>query len=385
MSKEKYDNNIRQQCMSLGELSSAQVKGALKGIKQSIPIDELKKVRRIYLTGCGDSYMAAQISLEAFKKYASKFGHDFFALRSIEVARDFDIDPSSAEASLLIGISASGGPARVQEALQRANDLGMATMLVTNSPESASAKVAQHTLEVFTPPFETSGPGLRNFYASLTALFLFAAHFGEVKGTVEEGALADLSEKIVSYTLKAEESFETHDDNAYELMKTWAEYPTFDCVGDSFYYYIASFIRAKFVETAGAMVSLIDSENWCHVHYFKGNPETTPLILVAAEGDKNSTRIAETVKQAKAINRPVAVISTGDDYVLGAEDKVFVYPAADEGYQFLEALYSFVPGSLLSSYYAAMNEEPYFRGGGVWSEGSNNTIKTSKIIRLEEA
>ena len=179
MSKEKYDNNIRQQCMSLGELSSAQVKGALKGIKQSIPIDELKKVRRIYLTGCGDSYMAAQISLEAFKKYASKFGHDFFALRSIEVARDFDIDPSSAEASLLIAISASGGPARVQEALQRANDLGIATMLVTNSPESASAKVAQHTLEVFTPPFETSGPGLRNFYASLTALFLFAAHFGE--------------------------------------------------------------------------------------------------------------------------------------------------------------------------------------------------------------
>lgn len=397
MIKKYYDNNIRQQCMSLGELSGPQVAGVLDGLQSSIPPAKLKEIHNIYLTGCGDSYMAACISVSAFKCYGKKFGHDFKAVRCIDFARGFKIEPKNAEAGLLVAISASGGAARIQEALLRAQKLGMSTLLVTNTPESPSAEIARYVLNLKTPAFRESGPGLRNFYASLVGVFLFAAYFGETKETAAGGAVRDLAEKITTYTEAASRHFLAYDQQAFDLIRTWKDYEAFDCIGDDIYFNIASFIRAKFVETSGVMIALTDTENWCHVHYFKGDPRQTPLIIVCSKGDHNESRVQETLRQAKKVGRPVAPITTADDNdtvftttenkisesgntYLASSDTTFVIPAADKGFKFLETLYNFVPGALLASYYAAVNDTPYFGGGGVWSEGENNTIKTSKVV-----
>lgn len=381
MGKEMFDNNLRQQCESLSDLATYQVEGATRGVLDAIPAETLSKYRRFILTGCGDSLMAANIALSSFRQYAHKFGHTFETMRCIDFARYFTPHSmSDMSSTMLIAISASGSPARVKEAILHARKLGVASMLVTNTPESPAALVADYVLNVNTPSFPSQGPGLRNYYASLTGLFLFSAYFAEVKQTAEPGTMKRLGEQIISYTRQAMQNFASYDDQAYDLMRSWSTFEAFDCVGDDIYYHNASFIRAKFVETAGVLTALTDSENWCHVHYFKGEPEKTPLLLVCAWEDNNHSRILETIHQAKAVGRPIAIISTKQNYDLASGDGVFVIPEAPEGLRFLECLVNFVPGALLASYYSALTQEPYFRNGGVWAEGRNNTIKTSEIF-----
>ena len=40
---------------------------------------------------------------------------------------------------------------------------------------------------------------------------------------------------------------------------------------------------------------------------------------------------------------------------------------------------NYVPGALLAGYLSVRKQEPFFRGGGVWAQAGNNTIRTSKI------
>lgn len=52
---------------------------------------------------------------------------------------------------------------------------------------------------------------------------------------------------------------------------------------------------------------------------------------------------------------------------------------APKGYDFLLAMMNYVPGALLAGYLSGRKQEPFFRGGGVWAQAGNNTIRTSKI------
>ena len=85
MSERKYDGQLERQCFSLPELCKEQIIGIKKGLKEVLPDSELKNTRRVIVTGCGDSYLAAKISISALKKYAGAFASNFSACRAIEV------------------------------------------------------------------------------------------------------------------------------------------------------------------------------------------------------------------------------------------------------------------------------------------------------------
>lgn len=381
MNKTGFDNALRRQCMSIPELGEDQIAGVLRGL-EDVPADMLKSCRRIIVTGCGDSYAAAKASIPAFKRFGGRFGNSFSCERAIDVARFLRFDPRYAPSTLVIGVSCSGGPARIQELLRRANHCGCHTLAVTNNPESPAAQEAEHSLIVNTPAFPNANPGLRNYYASMVGLFLLAARYGEVSGVSGEGAVQDMAGAIGRYTASYAPLLEGYDDKMFKLAMTWKDLKSYDFIGDDIQFCTAFFTAAKIVEVAGGMVNVDDSEDWCHVPFFQREPDRIGTVVIADRLANDRSRIGESVSQAVGIGRPVLLIANGtrEDFGITGDITLCRVPDAPEGYEFLTVLMNYIPGAILAGYISTLSGEPFFRGGApAWLQPGVNSIRTSRI------
>jgi glucosamine 6-phosphate synthetase-like amidotransferase/phosphosugar isomerase protein len=367
--------------MSLPELCHDQIAGVRQGIADAFTYEELGQYRRIIITGCGDSYVAAMASIPAFRKFAGKFGSNFSYERAIDVSRFMTFDERYSSSTMVVAVSCSGAPARIQEVLARANHYGCMTLAVTNEPESPAAKEAKKALLVHTPAFDIPGPGLRNYYASLTALYMLAASLGEATGCSKPGTVDAMAEAITNYTAAWAERLEAVDDQMFSLAEQWKNCKSFDFIGDDIEFATAFFDAAKIVETCGIMTNTDDSENWCHVGFFQREPERVGTVIVADRYAKDHSRIKETIAQAAGVFRPILLVANGtaEDYDLPDSAAFCNVPDAPDGYDFLMPLLNYVPGAILAGYISRFTEEPFFRGGGVWAQPGNNTIRTSKV------
>lgn len=380
-----YHNPLRNQCMSIPELCEPQIAGVLKGIEGSIPAEKAKGIRRVIFTGCGDSYFAGRVVIPAYKHFAGQFGSHFAVERCIDVCRFMEMNEKEAADTLVIGVSASGGPARVEEAMLRARKHGYMTMAITNNPDSRVAAAAEYSLIVGTPSFPNPNPGLRNYYASLIGLLMFAAYLGECRGVSPAGTMDKLADAIREYTKSYEALLPEIDEKMFELAKTWKDYTSIDTIADDIDASTAMFVEAKFLEVAGILSTYSNSEDWCHVNYFSHNPEKIGTIIVADKYANNRSRIAETVHQSVGIDRPVLLIANGCKKEFGITEEIthITVPEAPKGYEFLLPLLNYIPGSILASYVSALLDEPYFRAGkGHWNDEGVNTIKSSKVVVL---
>ena len=382
MDKREFDNPLRQQCMSLPDLCADQIAGVRKGLAEAFTDEELRQYRRIIITGCGDSYVASLAAIPAFKQFAGKFGSNFYYVRAIDAARYMKFDPRQSEATMVIGVSCSGGPARVQEVLRRANHYGCMTLALTNNPDSPAAHEAKRSLIVNTPAFPNANPGLRNYYASLTGLYMLAARLGEVTGCSPSGTVDGMAKAIADYTAAYAPLLDKIDDQMFELAQSWKDFKAYDFIGDDIQFATAFFSAAKIVEVAGGMTSTDDSEDWCHVGFFQKEPARIGTVVVADRTANDRSRIGETIKQAAGIGRPILLVANGskEDFDVTADIAVCQVPQAPEGYSFLLPLLNYVPGAILAGYISTLTGEPFFRGGsGVWADPASNSIRTSKI------
>ncbi len=380
MENNMFDNPLSSQCLSLPELAKPQVEGALLGLSQAIPEDVLKKIRRVLITGCGDSYVAAQAAIPAFRKFAGRFGSQFSYARAIDAARFTDFSSLGGENALVIGVSCSGGPARISEVLERANRYGCVSLALTNNPESPAAKTAAYTYLVHTPEFPNANPGLRNYFASLTGLYLLAAKLGELTGCSKPGALEGMAAAIVENTAAWAGEMDRINSQMLVLSEAWKDIERFDYIGDDIQFASAFFMAAKIVEVTGCMTATDDSEDWCHVGFFQRDPHSIGTVVAADRYANDWSRLRETLSQAAGIGRPTLLIVNGtQEGEIPEGVTVCSVPEAPEGYDFLLAMMNYVPGALLAGYLSVRKQEPFFRGGGVWAQAGNNTIRTSKI------
>lgn len=381
MKRQDLVSPLRSQCLSLPDLCDPQIEGILRGLRDVYSADDLKKIKRVVVTGCGDSYVAAKIGADAFHHYMPGLKIDWD--RAIHVGRYIDLD-CCPENTLVIAVSASGGPARIEEVLRRGNLHGCMTLAVTNNPGSVAGQTAKRSLIVNTPEFPNAHPGLRNYYASVMGLQLFAAHMAEVTGAASAGAVDALCAAIHTFTADYAAAMEAIDDQMYDLAKTWKDCEHFDYIGDGVEFATAFFCGAKVVEVAGAMTSWDDSEDWCHVGHLCVNPGSIGTMFVADKFANDRTRVGETIERAASDGRPVLLVSNGTaaDFGVTAGIDACTCPAAPEGFGFLLPLLDYVPGSILAAYIADFRNEPYFRGGGVWFDPTVGTIKSSKIVEI---
>lgn len=356
MNKLDYENNIRRQVLSLTDLVEAQLQGCFgPNLKELMTMAEIFDARKIILTGCGDSYAAAIAMAPVIEKYCDCFG--VTVMRAVEFTRFLskaDIGIGEPNSPLVICLSAGGGSARICEALEKANQVGAFSILLTNKAESRAAKIAKRVYVVGTPAFPNDTPGLRSYFGAMVGLIAFASRMGHVRGTLPPTGPSEFKQAITSYVKSYEEVMEKIDDQMFALAQRWKDLEKFDFVGDSVEYGSAFFGAAKFLECNGCSVTVDDSEDWCHINYFLKNPETIGTVIMADKHAHSFGRVVETVGSAVKIGRPVLVVTNADasEFIEGAE--VCTLPDTPEGYEWLMPLMDYVPASLLAGYIAKL-------------------------------
>lgn len=371
-------NPLTKQVMSLVDLVDVQIDNLEKSLEECISDEELANFRRIYITGSGDSLIAGNTALKAFHKFSNDFGSKYFSMSPIDIARFEKFSGNTPpENILVIGISASGGPARVYEVLKRSKQFGFSTMAITNNPESRLGLEADYVLNVNTPPGDNS-PGLRSYFGSQAALFMLAAKHGKARGisNMEE----ELKDSMRKYVHQYDNEFVEMQKKLDTVAEEFKDAKAFAYIGDDLNYQTSWFAAATMIEVSGHMCTIDDSESWCHVNHFAAEPKKIPVIINADISSNSISRITETLNQADELDHPTLLVINGDSNIIDVPDRTHVVqiPKNIEGYDFVSNLMNHSATSILASLVSEKISEPYFRGDSI-AKGVL-TIQNSEVV-----
>lgn len=392
INKKDYANPLGNQVLSLVDLVDAQLDICFSEevLHPLMSMAEIFNVRKIYITGCGDSIAAAGAMAGVLLAYTGVFHCE--AVEPMEFARFMkleDVGSGEPDSPLVIAISAGGDTARIREILKKANEMGAFTMLLTNNRESLSAKEAKRVFFLNTPKMPEDFPGLRSYFAGIVGLAALACRMGRVRGILPPGAELEFQKAIRGYVHSYREVMESIDEQMFELAKTWKDFERFDFIGDGPELYSALFCLEKFVEVTGVTANHDDSEDWCHIDYHVKNPETVGTVLFADKHAPGYGRERETARAACGIGRPLLVVTNGEREDFPEEAHVCVIPDTPEGYRWLMPLMDYAPVSLLAGYCSTLAGRKFFNefdttlheynGGGRFMNPDIMTMKSSQI------
>ncbi|MCD0451620.1 SIS domain-containing protein [Actinocorallia sp. API 0066] len=268
-----------------------------------------RPVRRVVLTGSGDSYHAALAAAMAFESLA--------ALRCDPVPTQRFLDygavgpGADGTGTLVVGISSSGRNRRLAEALRRAGPRGSATLAVTADPDSAVALAADHRLVVRTSAAEPS-PGILTYQASLAALAVVAVRLAGRRGPVPPETLLRELRALPDEVERTAAAVETPcGELAAKLVAARPDGPgPLAVTGTGPALGTAKYAAAKVVEACGVAAFGQDLEEWWHVERH-ARPGDAPLVVLAPRG-RAAGRAAELARGAVALGRPVVVVGPHD-------------------------------------------------------------------------
>lgn len=392
MEKTKGSNPLGSQVLSLPSMVEEQVNYCFsEEVQQSImTMAEAFDIRKIYITGCGDSIAAAGAMAPILLKLSGVFGCEMVEpmdFTRFMTAKDMGIgEPNS---PLVIGISAGGNTSRVVEAMRKANEMGAFTIALTNNGESPVAKEARRSFVLNTPKMKDDFPGLRSYFASMVGLLAIGCRMGRVRNVLPPEAETRLAERLKAYVRRYSGVLEEMDREMFELAKTWKEFERFDFIGDGKELCSALFAMEKFVECTGVMANYDDSENWCHVGYHISDPESIGTVFFADALSPSYGRLRETVDAALGIRRPVLIITNGEreDFPEGAH--VVILPKTEAGDEWMQPMMDYAPAALLAGYCCTLAGRKFFNeydpiageynGTGAYFAEGVRTMKNSEI------
>lgn len=353
-----------------------------EAVRAAISHELCLSVKRLFVTGCGDSHHASLGSELAFEVLTGIPTEPMTAQQFARYAAGF-IPQTGPKTNLVIGISVSGEVARTVEALTMANEAGATTLALTATPGSRVTSVAQHTLLVPTPPFQDPPgqhiPGVRSYFANQVALLLIAVRLGEVRGVLSSADAGVVRKQILGLADALEQTIADCDDAALKLAQDWKDAAEFVFVGGGPNFATALFSAAKVLEASGDPALGQETEEWCHLQYFARAVDTPTFIITAA--DRDYSRALEAAVAAKTIGRRLAVVAPKDAAELvKLADALLPIPRVAEMFSPLVAA---IPGELFAAYRADVIGEPFFRnftgGRSVEGGGGISRIRTSEI------
>ena len=386
MKKQDYYNSVTDQVKDLQNLAAIQADKCFDLAKLDTVLgpDTAKKIKRVIITGCGDSYSAAGAmipaikALSGLKKCNSPDIMDFCRYYSpLRVAKGCEMDEV-----LVMSISFSGSADRVAEALTKANDLGCESLLITRTPDSKGGRAAKRVFNVETPD-GCNSPGLRSYYASMVGIMALSAYIGLHNGTLDKGRFFEVKQQVTDYTLAFMKEFERIDDQMFEEALRMKDLTKFEVIGDWNEGYSAQFVEQKFIECGGVYCDHTTSEEFAHISFFFRCPNEFGTVILINEDDPSLSRMVATIDGCLAQHRPTLIVTDA------ADPSIFTpYPWQDILFErtgqrmersttpdvpsvcripkaparWMSPLVDYIPGSLLAGYQAAVNEKPYFCG-----------------------
>lgn len=374
-------NSLVEQVNSLPALLRETFQALDDGARLSLHPELILSLKRIYITGCGDSHHAGLSTQLAFNTLTGLPTTVYTALDFARYQAGF-VPQSGPNTNLVVGISVSGSVARTYEALLMAKEAGATTLSLTATPDSRVAEAGDVLFQVPNPPFEIPegevSPGARSFFINQVALLLMAIRIGEVRGTITTPQANDYRADLLKMADVIEAMIKKNDLPIQDLVNDWQDAKEFIFVGGGPNFGMALFSAAKVLEASGDPALGQDTEEWAHLQYFARDPHTPTFMITAA--DRDLSRIDEVIVAAKQIGRRVAVIcpETAKELIEKA-DVAFSFTPVREMFS---ALVTQIPGELFSAYRAEKVSEPFFRGFGggrsVEGGGGISRIRTSE-------
>lgn len=383
------DNNVKSGFLTYPEY----VDGLLRRltddvISAAIPDEKLKKIRRVIVTGNGDSY-AASLATKEFNSGMFR-NLDYQALRCIDVSRHHVFNTENPEETLVMVISVSGGGSRVTEAMKRAAMKGCTTLAITGNPDSRMAKEAQHILKIEIPKATEYSPAhqTKTYFTAVFTTIMMGLHAGQLLGSITKAEAEALRTEIAAHVkvVCTEEVLTRVDNQMCDLADTWKDYLGFDFVGGGSDFATACFGSAKFFELCGSLNCLNDSEDWCHIDYFQTKRDQLGTIAVASKNCASFSRTVETIGSMKKSDRNVLVVTDAEAGAFIDGITVCTLPATE--HDCVNPLMNFIPLFMLGNYICIKRGYEYFGGttdsNPLFSQdGGVNTIKSSKIVYVD--
>lgn len=385
------DNPLCNQVYSLPGMIEEQVKLCFspEQLENILQVKDCFDIRKVYITGCGDSLAAAGNMKPVIEKFCGVMSckvMDPISFTRYMTRSDIGIgEPNS---PLVLSISAGGETSRVVEVLVKAAELKAFPLVITNNPESTCAKTARKSFIMKTPKMANDFPGLRSYLANMLGIISIACRLGLVRGILRPEDPELWQEAINTYVKSYAPEMDRISEEMFALADKWKDFRRFDFIGDGVSLHSALFAQEKFYECTGSIGCHNDSEDWCHINYFVKNPETVGTVFYAYGDQPTFSRIRETIGSAVTIGRPVLVITdTDEDFGEGAN--VMRLPKTPEGFEWLRPLMDYCPAALLAGYISELGGRDYFNSfeTGTYLRVSDSkffapgtmTLKTSKI------
>ena len=268
--------------------------------------DAKNRIRKVFITGCGDSYFAGNCVRDFFLKYAGVHTEARHAMELSRYLLPYEVD----ENSLVVSISASGAVARTAECAIRAGENGAVSIGITTNPKSRLAEVAPDLLYIELAENLGLAPGTQSYCASLLSLYCLGTALGHLNGTIDDGQVKDVFSYISECCEAMRKTAEADSDRIRKYIEAYfAEGNPFKAemyhvLGEGPNWGTAQFAVMKLLEAAGFDSIAQGIEEWAHSQYFTTKP-STHTVVIAAKGESHERALeilgAVTVKDGKKI------------------------------------------------------------------------------------
>ncbi len=374
-------NGMIEQVKSLPALVEESFQPIDESVRDVFDHELCLSLKRLFVTGCGDSHHAALGCELAVESIAGVPCEPMTALQFARYAAGF-IPQSGPKTNVVVGISVSGSVVRTAEALGMAKQAGATTVALTATPGSLVHRSAERAVLAPAPIPDPPGqhiPGVRTYTANQLALLLIAVRIGEVRGRLTNSEAGRLRSEIKGLSKAMTETVEANLEAARVLAEEWKDANDFVFVGSGPNFGSALFSAAKILEASGDPAIGQDTEEWAHLQYF-ARARGVPTFFITA-GDRDLSRLVEAAVAAKAVGkRVVAVCPKSAEALVKVADRCLPLAEVPEMYSPLVAC---IPGELFSAYRADVIGEPFFRDftGGRMSDGNDgiSRIRTSQM------
>ena len=349
--------------------------------------DAKNRIRKVYITGCGDSYFAGICVRDFFLKYAGVHTEARHAMELSRYILPYEVD----ENSLVVSISASGAVARTTECAIRAGEKGAISIGITTNPKGRLAEAAPDLLFIELAENLGLAPGTQSYCVSLLSLYCLGSALGYLNGTINDEEVKG----IFSYISEISESMRKTAEADSDLIRKYIEcyfaqdnpfkVEMYHVLGEGPNWGTAQFAVMKLLEAAGFDSVAQGIEEWAHSQYFTTRP-SVHTVVISPKGHSHERALeilgAVTVKDGKKI-----VIGEEDDEDLRRAADIFIPIAGmkDMKEEFSPLVYA-IPLELLAMHISDhLGRSGFDFGNKPWVREENfRQIFGSRIVTLQE-
>ena len=310
--------------------------------EMDLPIEKVKKLKRITLVACGTSWHAALVGKFLIEKLAK-------IPVEVDIGSEFRYrDPMVGPGDLLVAISQSGETADTLAAMREASKKGAHVVSICNVVGSTIARESQGVIYTHAGP-EIGVASTKAFTSQLIALYLLALYLGGVRGTLgqEEGRM--LIKALVHIPQWVEEVLQK-EEKVQNIGRRFFQFRDFLYLGRGVNYPVALEGALKLKE-----ISYIHAEGY-PAGEMKHGPialidENMPVVVLAPQ-DMVYEKVLSNVMEVKARGGIViAIVEEGDREVSQKADEVLVVPKV---HPLLSPLVMIIPLQLLAYHIAVL-------------------------------